>query len=109
MLDAITYRLTLGAIDINLAKALGYLVGMSCSIACNYRWSFGYEGSRAAASVIARCVLVYLLALGLNVTVNRLGIISFGADQYGTAGAFLLAVAASTLFNFAGMRWWAFR
>lgn len=108
LLDGITYRFALAAIDINLAKALGYLVGMSCSIACNYHWSFGYTGGRSTA-VVAKSVLVYLLALGLNVAVNRCGILLLGTDPYGTTAAFLLAVGASTMFNFAGLRGWAFR
>ena len=108
LLDGVIYRLASTVLDVNIAKALGYIAGLSFSIACNYRWSFGYAGGRSA-SVITKCVLVYLLALCLNVAVNRVGLIAFGMDRYGTAWAFLIAVAASTLFNFAGMRGWVFK
>lgn len=108
MLDGIAYSLALSLLPTSAAKGLGYLVGMSFSILCNYRWSFGYTGDDRAR-VLMNCVLLYALALLLNIAVNQAGIGIFGTGPYGRITAFLLAVGASTIFNFAGMRWWVFR
>lgn len=113
VLDGLTYRMLLLAdFDTNTAKALGYLVGMTCSILCNYRWTFGH-GTGNRTGVIVRCVLLYATALVVNVAANHvalalLPIVGLTAKAAAIL-AFLFAVGVSTVYNFAGMRFWIFR
>lgn len=108
ILDAIAYRIILSAAPMGIAKAIGYLVGMTFSISCNYRWSFGYTGP-GRANIVARCVLLYASALVLNVVTNHLVAAVLPAGPLTLPAAFVAAVGVCTIYNFAGMRFWIFR
>jgi putative flippase GtrA len=107
LLDALLYRLLLTGLPISIAKGSSYLIGMTFSIGCNYRWTFGLDGMDG--SRVTRSVIVYLLSLAMNVAVNRAGLVALGGVGHGAPVAFLLATGCSTLFNFVGLRSWAFR
>lgn len=106
-LDGMIYRLLLAALPVSIAKGASYLIGMIFSISSNYRWTFGQDG--LDQSRLTRCVIVYLLSLGLNVAVNRAGLLMFGGAGGGAYAAFLMATGCSSVVNFAGLRSWAVR
>jgi len=108
VLDALAYRLALEAASTDVAKAIGYLVGMTFSITCNYRWTFGYAGP-GRTGVVVRCVLIYAAALLLNVASNRLALAVLPDWPATMSAAFVFAVGVCTVFNFTAMRLWAFR
>ncbi|MDG2535762.1 GtrA family protein [Sphingomonas sp. HITSZ_GF] len=105
--DGIAYRIALTALPVGGSKAIGYLVGTSFSILCNYRWNFGYAGPDRAG-VILRCVALYATALVLNVAVNQAALAVLPASAFSFTLAFLIAVGVCTIYNFAGMRFWIF-
>ena len=111
-LDALTYHFALAAMPIGAAKALGYVVGATFSIACNYRLTFGHAGP-GRNRIIAQCVLLYVSAIGLNVLVNRAALMVGGAvlpvGRVTLVAAFLAAVGVCTIYNFSVMRFWIFR
>jgi putative flippase GtrA len=108
VLDFLVYMGLLHLIDLRLAKACGYIAGTAFSIGVNYRWNFAYQGPDGL-KVIAKCCLLYLLALGLNVAVNHAALTVLGRTPVTLGAAFVLAVGACTVFNFAGMKLWIFR
>jgi putative flippase GtrA len=101
-LDALVYHATALLLPVPSAKAFGYLVGMSFSIACNRSWSFSVaSGSRA----LVACILIYVAALGMNVLSNSLAIVV----THSTPLAFCVATGVSAVCTFLGMRWLAGR
>ncbi|WP_198355455.1 GtrA family protein [Sphingomonas sp. MA1305] len=114
LLDGIVYHLALLTVVTPVAKAAGYLVGTACSIACNYRWTFGYAGPDGR-NVVLRCCLLYATALILNVAANGAAMTVLKSVSpaalvhHATAIAFVFAVGVSTVYNFLGMRLWVFR
>lgn len=108
LLDAAIYRLVLLIVSPSPAKAAGYVTGTAFSIACNYRWTFGYNGSDGQA-VVVRCILLYATALVLNVAANAAAIAVLNIGALTLPIAFCFAVGVTTVYNFAGMRFWIFR
>jgi len=96
-LDALIYRLSAFALPIPAAKAIGFLAGMTFSIACNRGWSFAQDGARSS---LIGCLAVYLVALAINVSVNDIVLVIARSPSL----AFCTATAASAVCTFAGLR-----
>lgn len=92
-------------VSIPAAKAFGYFAGSSFSILANHRWTFG---KRAGNGRIIAAFGLYIVSLGLNVTVNQAILNAIGRSERVIAGAFLAAVAVCTAFNFFGMKFFIF-
>jgi putative flippase GtrA len=103
LLDALTYRLCLGQMTVELAKATGYLVGMSCSILCNYLWTFG-KPIAGSARLFGLCLLLYLTALFWNVGINTVALAVLSGRPWAKPIAFVAALGATTVYNFVGMK-----
>lgn len=103
IIDGFAYRLLLPGATVEVAKAAGYLAGMTCSILCNYRWTFAYTGPNRG-SIVLRCIVLYLSALVVNVTANRGALAILPPGSFLTLAAFLFAVGTTTIYNFIGMR-----
>jgi putative flippase GtrA len=105
---ALTYGVYLALLAVGMpaqpAWALGYVVGMACSLTLNRRWTFRQAGASSPAQ-IARFVVVNLLSLALSTGVVHL--LTTGGMGERLAG--ILAVPVSVLCNFVGNRLWVFR
>ncbi len=109
IIDFLTYRLLLwpGVLEIDISKAISFLVGTLFAYFANRFWTFGHKG-RSARSAI-RFVLLYSLTLGANVAINALIL----ENLHGVLGvfylAFLVATGVSAALNFVGMKLFVFR
>jgi putative flippase GtrA len=108
IVDFIAYWCLLFVLDIQWAKAAGYVAGTAFSIFANYRWNFAYKGGNRLA-VVAKCCVLYATALVLNVAVNSLFISLLGEERLALLVAFTAAVGLCTVYNFIGMKYLIFR
>lgn len=109
--DAVTYLvLARAGASWDVAKGLGYGVGMVVGFLLNKTWTFasrrppGLEGFTY--------VLLYALTMGVNVALNRLVLVAGAARLGPICGpllAFLAATGVTTVLNFLGMRFITFR
>jgi putative flippase GtrA len=107
VVDAVTYTaLVWAGVDVDLSKALGFATGAVFAYVANWRFTFGARRSRWSEALF---VLIYALALVLNVTVNALVRRWLGSDASGATIAFLVATALSAAWNFVGMSLFVFR
>jgi putative flippase GtrA len=108
LIDALAYQLLLLAgTSSGPAKGVAFVTGAVFAYFAN--WRFTFRGERHPWSPLL-FVLVYLCALGLNVTANELVL---GALDESIAArvtlAFLVATGLSAAWNFAGMALLVFR
>jgi len=87
------------------AKAIGFVAGTVFAYFANRMWTFGAEGG---IQTVVRFLGVYLLALVINVTINDGMLLLTGPHAWALTAAFLIATGASAIFNFVGMRHFAF-
>ncbi|MGY1811020.1 GtrA family protein [Blastococcus sp. SYSU D00669] len=107
LVDAAAYAAFVWAgTPVDPAKALGFAVGAVFAYVANWRFTFGARRSRWSELLF---VLVYAVALGLNVTANAAIRGWLGDDGTGTTLAFLGATALSAAWNFVGMSLFVFR
>lgn len=96
---------TLSGISPDIAKAISYLCGMMFGFWGNKLWTF--ESNKRSVSEPIFYVLIYACTLGLNVGINRT-VLLFAGDEFRLLG-FFLATGTSTVANFIGMKFLAFR
>jgi putative flippase GtrA len=96
--------LCLGVV-VPLAKGAGFITGTIFAYFANRLWTFGADGS---AQTVIRFLGVYLLALGINVSINDGLLVLAGTRRWNLTLAFIIATGASAAFNFVGMRYFAF-
>jgi putative flippase GtrA len=107
LVDAGAYALlTVGGVPVDLAKALGFLIGALFAYVANWRFTFGSRRSRWSELLF---VVVYALALLVNVAVNAFVRNWLGDDVGSATVAFLVASGASATWNFVGMSLFVFR
>jgi len=107
LVDAVSYVvLHWAGLPVDLAKALGFLIGAVFAYFANWRFTFGTRRSRWSELLF---VAVYALALVLNVSVNAAVRAWLGTDTFGATAAFLVATGLSAAWNFAGMSLFVFR
>lgn len=107
LIDGATYTLLLHlGLGFDVAKALGFLVGAGFAYVANWRFTFGSRRSRWSELLF---VLVYALALVLNVLINAAVRQWLGAASAADAVAFVAATGASAVWNFVGMSLFVFR
>lgn len=105
--DAVAYAVLLWAgVDVDLGKGLAFAIGAVFAYVANWRFTFGAR--RGPWSEVA-FVVVYALALLLNVAVNATVRSLVGETLLGATLAFLVATAASAAWNFAGMSLFVFQ
>lgn len=101
LVDGVTYSLlTRSGLDVDVAKAFGFAVGACFAYVANWRFTFGARRSRWSEVLF---VLVYALALGLNVSVNAVARDWLGDGAVSATVAFLAATGVSAVWNFVGM------
>lgn len=107
VVDAVAYVL-LNAVGtpVDLAKALGFLTGAVFAYFANWRFTFGARRSRWSEVLF---VVVYALALVLNVGANAGVRAWLGTTTADATIAFLVATGLSAAWNFVGMSLFVFR
>jgi putative flippase GtrA len=99
--------LWLGVTGVDIAKAIGFLVGTLFAYFANRFWTFGQK-SHAPGS-LWRFVALYGATLGANVLVNSLALKFFAGTIAIVHLAFLLATGVSAILNFLGMKLFVFK
>lgn len=106
LVDAAAYAgLTAAGVSPDAGKAASFLLGAVFAYFANWRFTFGNRRSRYSELLF---VVVYALALGLNVLVNAGVRALLGTDTGPAVVAFLAATAVSAAWNFTGMSLFVF-
>ena len=89
-------------IPINIAKALSFIIGTIFGYLMNRLFTFG--GNTIRRGSVLRFIIVYSLAMGINVTSN-----AYLLDILGSLTiAYIIATGMSATFNFVGMKYFVF-
>lgn len=104
LIDFAAYRglVGFGLMNVDLAKATGFIVGTVFAYFANRFWTFGKK-SHAPGSAW-RFVLLYACTLGANVLVNWSVLQFLDETTTGVQFAFLAATGVSAVLNFFGMK-----
>ena len=107
--DFLAYRglIWTGLLEINSAKAIGFLAGTVFAYCANRFWTFGHK--KHAPGSVWRFVLLYTLTLGSNVFVNAIGLRMLDEVSPSVLIAFLIATGVSATLNFIGMKYFVFK
>lgn len=104
-IDLLAYTLFRGVMTAAPAKGLSYVLGMLFGFVCNKVWTF--ESDRRSASEPILYAVVYSVTLAVNILVNSACLTLLGEN--GRVVAFLVATGLTTVLNYLGLRWLAFR
>jgi len=108
LIDLITYRIfLLFGIDVNLSKALGFIMGAFFAYTVNKNFTF--ESNRKGAFVVTKFVVIYLTSLIINIKSNSLILNLFDKSELFILIAFLIATILSAFFNFIGLKFVVFK
>ena len=108
-LDFLIYRglSTFDYINIEGAKAAGFIVGTIFSYFANRFWTF--RAKLHASDSFQRFLILYISTLCINVSFNTIGLHLLSDFQYAIHVAFLIATGTSATLNFLGMKFFVFR
>ena len=109
LIDFFSYRTLIGLdiFQINIAKAIGFLIGTIFAYFANRFWTFGYRTHLPGSAL--RFSVLYIGTLVVNVLVNSLVLNYFDNVSELIQFAFLVATVASASFNFLGMKFFVFK
>lgn len=109
LIDFITYRglIQLQAIDVDMAKATGFVIGALFAYFANRFWTFGHKPNTVGSPF--RFIVLYLSTLCANVIMNALSLKLIANKAASFQLAFLLATGISASLNFLGMKFFVFR
>ena len=109
LVDFMTYRglIQFQVMEVDMAKATGFLVGTLFAYFANRFWTFGHK-SHAPGSAW-RFLILYVSTLGANVIVNAFSLKLFADTAAVFQLAFLLATGVSACLNFMGMKFIVFK
>jgi len=109
LVDFITYLglIEFQVMDVDMAKATGFLVGTLFAYFANRFWTFGHK-SHAPGSAW-RFAVLYASTLGANVLINALSLKLLADTSVAFQLAFLLATGVSASLNFLGMKLFVFK
>ena len=109
LVDFISYRGLIGfqVMEVNMAKATGFLAGTLFAYFANCFWTFGHKSHMPGS--LWRFAALYASTLGANVLINALAIKLLVDMAGGIQLAFLLATGASACLNFLGMKLFVFK
>lgn len=109
--DFLAYRslLWLGWFSVDVAKAIGFIVGTIFAYFANRKWTFTTITKSQNLKSIWRFLLLYGLSLLMNVLVNAGVLVLLKDCFFALQIAFLSATCISAIFNFIGMKWFVFK
>jgi len=109
LVDFISYRGLIGfqVMEVDMAKAAGFLVGTLFAYFANRFWTFGHNPHVPGS--VWRFSALYASTLCANVLTNALALKLFEDMAIAIQLAFLLATGVSTCLNFLGMKLFVFK
>jgi len=109
LVDFMSYRglIQFQVMEVDMAKATGFLVGTLFAYFANRFWTFGHK-SHAPGSAW-RFAVLYASTLGANVITNALALKLLAGTAVALELAFLLATGVSASLNFLGMKLFVFK
>ncbi|WLG43455.1 GtrA family protein [Pseudomonas sp. FP1740] len=109
LIDFLTYRglVWTGWMNVDLAKAIGFLTGTLFAYFANKVWTFGHQ--EHAPGSVWRFALLYAITLSTNVLVNAACLALLSTMSIAVQIAFLIATGVSAILNFLGMKLFVFK
>ena len=109
LVDFICYRGLIGFqfMEVDLAKATGFLAGTLFAYFANRFWTFGRKPHLPGSAW--RFAVLYATTLGVNVLINSFVLKMFADLDVALLFAFLLATGFSAGINFLGMKFFVFK
>ena len=109
IVDFISYRGLIGfqVMEVDMAKAAGFLVGTLFAFFANRFWTFGHNPHVPGS--VWRFSALYASTLGANVLTNALVLKLLADMAIAIQLAFLLATGVSACLNFLGMKLFVFK
>ena len=109
LIDFISYRGLIGfqVMEVDMAKAAGFLVGTLFAYFANRFWTFGHNPHVPGS--VWRFSALYASTLGANVLTNALVLKLLADMAIAIQLAFLLATGVSACLNFLGMKLFVFK
>ena len=109
LVDFILYRGLIGfqVMEVDMAKAAGFLVGTLFAYFANRFWTFGHNPHVPGS--VWRFSALYASTLGANVLINALALKLLADMAIAIQLAFLLATGVSACLNFLGMKLFVFK
>ena len=108
LVDFMTYRglIEFQVMEVDMAKATGFLVGTLFAYFANRFWTFGHKSHVPGSAW--RFLALYASTLGANVLINALALKLLSDTAVAFQLAFLLATGVSACLNFLGMKIFVF-
>jgi putative flippase GtrA len=109
LLDFISYRGLVGfqVMEVDMAKATGFLVGTLFAYFANRFWTFGHKPQIPGSGW--RFSALYVVTLGTNVLINLVSLKLLANVAASFQLSYLLSTVVSACLNFLGMRLFVFR
>jgi putative flippase GtrA len=96
-----------GVMEIDMAKATGFLIGTLFAYFANRFWTFGQKSYFLGSEW--RFTILYASSLGVNVLINSIMLKLFPDEIAAISLAFFVATGVSASLNFVGMKFFVFK